>query len=113
MADEAALTAAEREYQARLVALHDARAALAAESARLRRLHLDRRLATGMSETAVAELGHKIESLTALVAGLRDRAEAQRQVLRQLTDTDFEPLEVAEDEHEAGHFEQPPFTEPK
>ena len=45
MSDEQAVTAAEREYQARLVALHEARAALASASARLRRQHLDHRLA--------------------------------------------------------------------
>lgn len=110
MSDEQAVTAAEREYQARLVALHDARAALASASARLRRYHLDRRHG-GDAQATDAELVARIDGLTARVAELRTHAEAQRQVLRRLTDTDYEPLEVAEAELDAGHFEQPPFPE--
>ncbi|PFG17589.1 hypothetical protein ATK74_2162 [Propionicimonas paludicola] len=111
MSDEQAVTAAEREYQARLVALHEARAALASASARLRRQHLDRRLAATETDGSEAALGAHIEDLTSQIAQLRAHAEAQRQLLRRLTDADYEPIEVAEAELEAGHFEQPPFQE--
>lgn len=111
MSDEQAVTAAEREYQARLLALHDARAALASASARLRRHHLDRRHGDAETQGTDAELVARIDGLTARVAELRAHAETQRQMLRRLTDADYEPLEVAEAELDAGHFEQPPFPE--
>lgn len=111
MSDEQAVTAAEREYQARLLALHDARARLNAATAHLRRAQLDSRLAGAETASRAAELRSQIEALTTLVAQLRGHAEAQRQTLRRLTDADYEPIEVAEAELEAGHFEQPHFPE--
>jgi hypothetical protein len=111
MSDEQAVTAAEREYQARLVALHEARARLNAATAQLRRQQLDQRLAGAAAAPGDAELRNQIEVLTTQVSRLRAHAEAQRQVLRRLTDADYEPIEVAEAELEAGHFEQPPLPE--
>lgn len=111
MSDEQAVVAAEREYQARLLALHDARARLDAASARLRRQQLDKRLSGSTAAPDEAELRHQVEALTTLVGQLRAHAEAQRQVLRRLTDADYEPIEIAEAELEAGHFEQPHFPE--
>jgi len=111
MADEQAVTAAEREYQARLGALHETRARLNAATAHLRRQQLDSRLSGAGAEPIGADLRRQIEALTTEVARLRAHAEAQRQLLRRLTDADYEPIEVAEAELEAGQFEQPPFQE--
>jgi len=111
MSDEQAEVAAEREYQARLLALHDARARLNAATAQLRRQQLDSRLSGAATASNDAELGRQIEALTTLVGQLRTHAEAQRQLLRRLTDADYEPIEVAEAELDIDHFEQPPFQE--
>lgn len=111
MSDEQAEVAAEREYQARLLALHDARARLNAATAQLRRQQLDSRLSGAAMASNGAELGRQIEALATLVGQLRAHAEAQRQLLHRLTDADYEPIEIAEAELEIGHFEQPPFQE--
>jgi|GEM_PF-1528070 len=128
MSEEQAVIAAEREYQARLAALHEARARLNAAAAQLRRHHLDNRPysaekgtvpfsaadrhpSAASAASSDAELRHQIEALTTLVGQLRARAEAQRQLLHRFTDADYEPIEVAEADLDTGHFEQPPFLE--
>lgn len=93
MSDEQVVTAAEREYQARLVALHDASGRAASAWARC--------AATTWIAATEATRRRPTPNWWPGSMGLRAVAERGRTprpapVLRRLTDTDYEPLEVAE-----------------
>lgn len=103
--------AAEREFQARVTALHEARARQAEVGAALNRLavdqrHLSREEAAARRDLLVAER----DRIAAEVQQLHDRARQAHAEFRRLTDVDAEPDQIEPDEPAAG-YQQPPFGE--
>ncbi len=103
--------AAEREFQARVSALHEARARQAEVGAALNRLALDQRhLSTEEAAARRDQLLAERDRLVAEVQQLHDRARRAHAEFRRLTDVDAEPDEIEPQEPASG-YQQPPFGE--
>jgi len=106
------LVSAERDFQARLTALHEARAKLAEQEAALHRLAIHRfGMEPGEAAAQEAALSAQRAKLTDEVDRLHAAALAARSALRRLTDLHAEPDEVPPQSVVDG-FEQPPFRQP-
>lgn len=101
--------AVEVEFQARMNALHEARARLTELDAALNRLEIDRhRLLSDEADDRHRRLTEQRSELAAEVERLHARAREARTAFRLATDIDAEPDDVADDEPVSG-YQQPHF----